>query len=115
MIKVGDVVKVTDSVRGHSIYTQWFERWKPNLKYEWVVHYHYNARATCLNIKDLYCVLFVDTAENLALIREEGRSDYKVFLVDIENLTEPSRRMTKKQIERELGYEIEIIEEGEEQ
>lgn len=118
MIKVGDIVKVNDWGKAYSTYSKWFERWKSVLKYEWAVHYAYGDKSKYFaNRHDdcLYCVLFVNDQTDAVLIGDGASKDYKVYLVNISGLEKQySKRMTKTQIEKELGYKIEIIEEDEE-
>ena len=117
---VGCNVKVADWGRQYSSYDTWFKRHQFDLPVEWLIHYAYDndnferfEHSPQQLIDRIYRVLYVD--EDICLIGEYGDHDnlYGVFLVHEEGLKLAPRRMTKADIEKALGYEVEIVEDDE--
>lgn len=116
--KAGDIVTVVDWGRQYSTYADWFLSRKSEFPAEWLVKYAYD---NCmferpLTHKCYYTVLYV--AGNMYLIGEcrgyTGRLG-SVYLISEGGIALAPKRMTKADIEKELGYTIEIIEEDEDE
>ena len=113
---VGCTVKVVDWGRQYSSYDTWFKRHQFELPVEWLIHYAYendNFERSQQLIDRIYRVLYVD--DDICLIGEYSDNDILrgVFLVNEEGLKLAPRKMTKADIEKALGYEVEIVEDDE--
>ena len=117
MIKAGDLVKVKNWGKGYTTYTGWFLDNFENLKPEWIINFAYNNdskyKDKCKTDSATYKVLYVK--DSIALICEIGlfNTVRETYLIGTGGLEDAPKRMTKKQIEEELGYPIEIVEEEE--
>ena len=115
MIKAGDLVRVKNWGKGYTTYTGWFLNNFENLEPKWIINYAYGDdskyRDKCKTDSAIYKVLYVEDSK--ALICECGLFARKTYLISTEGLKDTPKRMTKKQIEEELGYSIEILEEEE--
>ena len=113
MIKVGDIVRVTDWGCQYSTNSLWFETHKDDLETEWLIKYahgdstHYKEHQ--YNDINKYQVLYVDEREGKCLIAQKGYSDrvYDIYLIGLkgvelyDNPTETE--MTISEIEKRLG------------
>ena len=113
--KAGDVVTVVNWGKQYTTYTEWFLFRKSEFPTEWLVKYAY---ANCMFKRPLthkyYTVLYVD--DDMCLIGErEGYNTGRlgsVYIISEDGIALAPKRMTKADIEKELGYRIEIIEEN---
>lgn len=117
MIKAGDLVRVKNWGRGYTTYTGWFLNNFENLKPEWIINFAYNDdskfRDKCKTDSAIYKVLYVEDSKALICESDLFNTVRETYLIGIDGLKDEPKRMTKKQIEKELGYPIEIVEEEE--
>lgn len=109
--KVGDKVKVVNNGSRYDTFTGWFEAYREQLKTEWLVKYRYSDEDVITG--DICTVLYyaphINCAHNmLYLIKHEAGYVYLIGEAGIEVV---SRKMTLADIEKELGYSVEIVEE----
>ena len=108
--KVGDKVRIVNNGSRYDTYIGWFEAYHKHLKTEWLVKYRYNDNDVITD--DICTVLYyaphICTHKMLYLIEH---SDGYVYLIEEAGITFVSRKMTQAEIERILGYKIEIVEE----
>ena len=117
MIKAGDLVKVKNWGKGYTTYTGWFLNNFENLKPEWIINFAYNDDSKyqdkCNTDSSIYKVLYVKDGKALICESNSFNTVRETYLIGTEGLKDVPKRMTKKQIEKELGYPIEIVEEEE--
>lgn len=127
-ISVGDIVSVRNWGRSYSYYNRWFNDHFDELDHNWIINYAYdnNKYGKYSDFKSdpkYYKVLYIDfnTYEPVALIADylgDTADAYAgaVYLIDLDTLDviKHIKQMTKTEIEKELGYKIEIINESEE-
>jgi len=125
-IKVGDIVKVKNWGRCYTTNTPWFIKNFTNIVIvdpECIINYAYDDNEMYKKYYIMnsdpneYRVLYI--SDGLALITDEcflrkfdGSIRKAVYLISFDGLKK-IKKMTKAEIERELGYEIEIIGERE--
>lgn len=122
-IKVGDIVNVVDWSRMYSTNASWFEENFEALNRNWIVRYAFGDSSNYLEFSNNpldgteYKVLFIGKHnmynKPVALIAEDYRYS-PVYLIALDALTIKKlapKKMTKAEIEKELGYEIDIVEE----
>ena len=121
-IKVGDIVNVADWGSAYSTNVHWFKENFDALDRGWIIRFafgdaskYWKFGANSLDETE-YKVLFIGKHnmrnKTVALIAEDY--DYSpVYLIDLDALTTKPvpKKMTKAEIEKELGYEIYIVEE----
>jgi hypothetical protein len=113
MIKVGDIVRVTDWGCQYSTNSLWFLTHMDDLETEWLINYTYDDTTHYTehqyNDTNKYRVLYVDEHEGKCLITQKGYSDrvYDIYLIGLkgvelyDNPTETE--MTISEIEKRLG------------
>ena len=118
--KVGDLVKVANWGAQYSSHRDWFLAHMSNagFKAEWAIRYAFdNALYEIESLGDsakqkTYQVLYTDGYRYLISVAETRSVYQPVYLIQEYGLKRPPRKMTKADIEKELGYEVEIIEEN---
>lgn len=117
MIKAGDLVRVKNWGKGYTTYTGWFLNNFKNLKPEWIINFAYNNsnkyENMCKTDSATYKVLYVEDSKALICEHDLFNIVRETYLIGTDGLEDVPKRMTKKQIEKELGYPIEIVEEEE--
>ena len=121
-IKVGDIVNVVDWGNMYVSNVSWFEQNFDALDKDWIIRYAFGDDSKYSEFDDdtldktEYKVLFIGKHNlfnrTVALITKDDISS-RVYLIDLDGLkikTVP-KKMTKAEIEKELGYEIDIVEE----
>jgi len=114
--KVGDLVKVVDWGQQYSTHQDWFLAHMNNdgFKIEWAIRYAFsNALFEIKSLGDsakleTYRVLYMDGVTYLISSIADTQAYQPVYLFNESGLKRPPRKMTKADIEKELGYEIEI-------
>ncbi len=122
-IKVGDIVNVVNWSHMYSTNAPWFEENFGELNRDWIIRFAFGDSSNYLKYgsepldKTEYTVLFIGehnmSNKPVALIAE-GHSYSSVYLIALDALTSKKlspKKMTKAEIETELGYEIDIVEE----
>ena len=123
-ISVGDIVKVRNWGRNYAYDNQWFDNHFDKLDRNWIINYaydnsKYDKYSNFKSDPNHYKVLYIgfNAYEPVALIADYFDDDYvgAVYLIGLDTLdvVEHIKQMTKTEIEKELGYKIEIREEGE--
>lgn len=122
-IKVGDIVNVVDWGCAYSTNVSWFEENFEALNRDWIVRFAFDDSSKYLKFGDEpldeteYTVLFIGKHnlcdKRVALIAESSYSS--VYLIGLDGLSKyiPPKKMTQKEIEKELGYKIEIVKDKE--
>ena len=106
-IKGGDLVYIVDTGKLYTTNKSFFEGLRYYLPYEYAIRYAWNSTQK-LDLSADYTVLFID--DDKALISKD--SDYApIYLIGIEGIRKTIKQMTLKEIEKELGYAIELVEE----
>lgn len=109
--KAGDVVIVKDWGRQFTTYTDWFIGHKDEIPIEWMIKYSYDNRNFEYEPIDMrYVVLYVD--DYMYLIgncNNEFKHLRSVYLIHEDGIEFAPRRMTQAEIEKALGYKIEIV------
>ena len=108
--KVGDNVFVKNWGDKYPICEDWFLRnmRKDEFDDRWAIRFAYNVTGVVAPYETRFKILYIDG--NKALItKASGASSNHVYLMSMDGLVLARKRMTKAEIERELGYEIEII------
>ena len=108
--KVGDKVRVVNNGNRYDTYTEWFEAYREHLKTEWLVKYRYNDDDVITG--DICTVLYYaphTTFHDMLYLIKHG-TDY-VYLIGEAGIEVASRKMTLADIEKELGYSVEIVKE----
>ena len=121
-IKVGDIVNVTNWGGVYSTNLHWFKENFDALDRDWIIRFAFDDASKYSEFgsnsldETKYKVLFIGKHNMwdklVALIAEDY--DYSpVYLIALDALiTKPvPKKMTKAAIEKELGYEIDIVEE----
>lgn len=129
-INVGDIVRVKDWGKGYSCNNQWFNNHFDELNHDWIINYAYDNNKydkywEYNSDPNHYKVLYIGYIEfhnnykqPVALISEYfGDTEFgdvyveSVYLIGLDALdvVEHIKQMTKAEIEKELGYKIEII------
>lgn len=117
LIRVGDVVRVTDWGKSYSTNKMWFKQHEKELNIDWLIRFAYDDdrkyvdKTVCKHDKRKYTVLFIDDASRLALITSGGEFD-SVYLISTYAIVPWRKRMTLKEIEEIIGCPIEILVEG---
>lgn len=113
MIKVGDTVFVKNWGDKFPMYTDWFVAQLKDKDFDvrWAIRFAYGVCGDVSPRNMPYVVLYV-SGDKALITDASSLVDGKVYLFGINGLRY-FRRMTKQDIEKELGYEIEII--GEEE
>lgn len=115
--KVGDLVKVANWGAQYSSHRDWFldHMNDDGFKAEWAIRYAFdNALYEIESLGDsakqkTYQVLYTDGYKYL-ISAAKTRSVYQpVYLIQEDGLKRPPRKMTLKEIEKELGYEVELV------
>lgn len=123
MIKVGDIVRVTDWGCQYSTNSLWFETHKDDLETEWLINYAYGDETHYMGHQysdiNKYQVLYVDECEAKCLITQKGylvRDVYLIGLKGVELYDKPIEiEMTISEIEEKLGIKnLKIIKEDKE-
>jgi len=107
--KVGDEVMVVNNGSRYDTFTAWFGANLEHLKPEWLVEYRYDDDDVITGdiCTVLYCAPHVYcTHDMLYLIRH---SNGYVYLIGEAGIDVVGRKMTQADIERELGYRVELI------
>lgn len=127
-ISVGDIVKVRNWGRSYSYDNQWFNNHFDELDHNWIINYAYNNSkyaeySSFKSDPNYYKVLYIgfNAYEPVALIANYHNTEFgnayvgAVYLIGLDTLdvVEHIKQMTKAEIEKELGYKIEIINESE--
>ena len=123
MIKVGDIVRVTDWGRQYSRRTAWFKEHINQLETEWLINFAYGDQTHYMEHKcdDItkYKVLYIDIVAGLCLITPfswfNGVID-DVYLIGLDavELYDKPIEMTISKIEETLGIKnLKIIKENE--
>lgn len=110
--KVGDIVRVTNWGRQYSTCTPWFTKHASELKLEWMINYCYGNFSKNFDhcSMERFKVLFVDQDKGRCLIGEMLINCIgNTYLIDEEGLAHVRKRMTQDDIEMELGYNVELI------
>lgn len=113
--KVGDIVRVTNWGRQYSTCTLWFTKHASELKLEWMINYRYgiylkNSDHNPDERFKVFKVLFVDQDSGKCLIGEMFINMVGcTYLIHEEGLVHVRKRMTQDDIEMELGYNVELI------
>lgn len=109
--KVGDMVKVVDAGSLYTTYDSFFIKhniMELGLRYQYL-HSDINKSAT---YKIKYIGKHTDSFNMVAVIEEVKDNDYcakKIYLINVDGLKFARRRMTWEEIEKELGYMVEVI------
>ena len=109
--KVGDKVRVINNGSRYDTFTRWFETYREHLKTEWLVKYRYGDEDVITG--DICTVLYYAphcTCADRMLYLIKHSAGY-VYLINEDGIDVVSRKMTRADIEKELGYSIEIVEE----
>lgn len=128
-ISVGDIVMVKNWGRNYSYDNQWFDNHFDELDRNWIINYaydnsKYDKYSSFKSDPNYYKVLYIgfNAYESVALIGDYlGKTAFgdayvgAVYLISLDTLdvVEHIKKMTKTEIEKELGYKIEIINESE--
>ena len=125
--KVNDEVRVIDWGKAYTTNYNWFEQHKCDIPFRYAVRYAYANSANYINQieksdvdEKAYKVLFVE--DDMLLItpvesyfegwRVVTSQNSPIFLISEYGVKKYlKKKMTKKQIEAELGYFVEIVEE----
>lgn len=124
-IKVGDIVNVADWGSAYSTNVHWFKENFDALDRDWIIRFAYGDASKYWKFgansldKTEYTVLFIgkhNMCDKPVALIAEGYSCYSyspVYLIALDALTTKTvrKKMTKAEIEKELGYEIDIVEE----
>ena len=112
-IEDGMNVKVTDWGRGYTTNTPWFTNNWENLEKSWIINYAYGNEDKFNNSRyddpQLYKVLYTDGDKALIGVIYNSYV-HETYLIGVDGIA-PIRKMTLQQIEEELGYSIELVEE----
>lgn len=120
MLKVGDIVRVTDWGCQFSTNSLWFVEHMDDLETEWLINYAYNNSTHYMehqyNDTNKYRVLYVDEHDKKCLITQKGYSDRvsDIYLIGLEGveLYDKPTEMTVSDIEKKLGIKnLKIIKE----
>lgn len=108
--KVGDKVKVVNNGSRYDTFIGWFEAHREYLKTEWLVEYRYNDDDIITGdiCTVLYCAPHTMNTSNMLYLIEH--SSGCVYLIGEAGIEFACRKMTLADIERELGYPVEIVE-----
>lgn len=117
--KVGDLVKVANWGSQYSTHRDWFlaHMSDTGFKAEWAIRYAFDnelfenesgERAK----QETYQILYIDGHKYLISVAGTRSCYQPVYLIQEDGLKRLPRKMTKADIEKELGYEVEIIEEN---
>lgn len=103
LFNVGDKVNIINGGERYSGYIDWFIEHIDKLKPEWLIQYAYSAEeGPC----EYDCeIIFADYEHDKYLIMEPEPYS-KVYLVNHKAFC---KQMTLTQIEKELGYRIELV------
>lgn len=116
MLKIGDIVQVTDWGQEYTTAYEWFEQHK-DIPLRYVICYAYdehdNYKYQRFTDNRLFKVLYVDCISNRVLITLLENDDFdwspgRTYLVGCEGI-EPCYPMTLEEIEQKLGHKIIII------
>ena len=122
MIKVGDIVRVTDWGCQYSTNSLWFLTHMDDLETEWLINYTYDDTTHYTehqyNDTNKYRVLYVDEHEGKCLITQKSYSDrvYDIYLIGLKGveLYDKPTEMTISEIEEKLGIKnLKIVKENE--
>ena len=109
-LKAGDRVFVKNWGSKFPSYSDWFvaqiQSHRKDFDIRWAIRFAYDVMGDISPECVPYKILYVENDK--ALITKDCDFDYPVYLIATHALR-PIRRMTKAEIEKELGYEIEII------
>ena len=109
-IKVGDIVYVYNWGAKFPVHEAWFieqlEHNRENFDICWAIRFAYGITGEVSSRNVKYKILYLDG--DRALITALYGVNNPVYLIGTDALSK-RRRMTKEEIEEELGYEIEII------
>lgn len=110
MIKRGDIVTVNDWGGIHSASYNWFIKHRDQLETGWIIRYAYGMYVTDTAVPDQdFKVLYIDEDDGTALIELVCVGTHPlVFLVDIDALSDKKIRLTKKELERLIGFEFDL-------
>ena len=124
--KVGDIVQIRDWGAMCSTYSDWFVRNAHLLDIDWIARYAYGDNRNYLkynnkekddNDKRKYKILYLDMCEDncshyalIESLNEPNNENEQVFLMSIYGIKPLKKQMTLEEVEKALGYEIEIIE-----
>lgn len=110
--KVGDKVRVVSNGSRYDTFTAWFAVNREHLETEWLVKYRYddddNITGDVCTV--LYCAPHPTRTHDMLYFIKHG-ADY-VYLIGEAGIEITSRKMTLADIEKELGYRIELIRES---
>ena len=108
----GHTVNVTNWGEMYTQYSSFFNN-KAIIPTSVIARYAFNDNSNTLKCKysdsKVYEVLYVDWAERIAVITFHEGINSPVYLVGLAGLKPCPKRMTKEEIEQELGYPIEIV------
>lgn len=109
--KVGDKVRVVNNGSRYNTFTAWFEVNREHLKTEWLVNYRYadDDDITGDTCTVLYCAPHITNHSAMLYLIKHG-TDY-VYLIGEAGIEVVRRKMTLADIEKELVYSVEIVEE----
>lgn len=117
---VGDIVNVVDWGRVYSTNVSWFEKNFEALNRDWIIRYAFGDSSNYLKFRNdpldetKYKVLFIgkhNICNSLVALIAEDYAYSPVYLIGLDGLSRyiPPKKMTQKEIEKELGYKIEIV------
>ena len=123
-IKVGDIVNVVDWGRVYSTNVSWFKNNFGALNRDWIIRYAFGDSSNYLKFRNAsldgtkYKVLFIgkhNICNSLVALIAEDYAYSPVYLIGLDGLSKyiPPKKMTQKEIEKELGYKIEIVKDKE--
>ena len=115
--KVGDLVKVADWGSQYSSHRDWFLAHMSNagFKAEWAIRYAFdNVLYEIESLGDsakqkTYQILYTDGYKYLISAAKTDSLYTPVYLINEKGLKRAPRKMTLKEIEKELGYEVELV------
>lgn len=108
-LKVGDNVFVKNWGDKYPVCEEWFLRNMRKNEFDdrWAIRFAYDVTGVVAPYETRFKILYIDG--NKALITKASCTTNPVYLMCMDSLVLARKRMTKAEIERELGYEIEII------
>ena len=115
--KVGDLVKVANWGSQYSSHRDWFLAHMSDAGFEaeWAIRYAFdNALYEIESLGDFakqktYQILYIDGIKYLISIADTDSLYTPVYLIHEKGLKRTPRKMTLKEIEKELGYEVELV------
>lgn len=110
MIRIGDTVKIINDGKRYTTFSKWFADNIDNLNIRDVVAYDYDDDKNQDYFDNVLCeVVYIDRKNEICLIREMD-DRFLTYLVDLDGIASIKKQMTIEDIEKLLGFQIEIIE-----